>query len=153
MLCLLMASAVVTDHQAKINLDHWIGYLRHGLSTCFYCVASMAFPEELHRKCISHMRPHPSTTSGAEELAERIGEKEEEEEKHEEGRERMEEDDERREDHERRDDGDKRAIKGKVASHLRTEDEKWAENLDTKLRAVLDADVDVALYGGRDIEE
>ena len=115
----------------------------------------MAFPEELHRKCISHMRPHPSTAINAAELADRIGEKEEEEEKHEEGRgERMEEDDERREDHDRREEGEKRPGKGvKIASHLRTEDEKWAENLDTKLRAVLNPDVDVALYGGRDIEE
>lgn len=116
----------------------------------------MAFPEELHRKCISHMRPHPSSTAhtAAADLADRIGEKEDEEEKHEENRaERMEEDEERREDHDRRDEDDKRPSKGKVASHLRTEDEKWAENLDTKLRAVLDPDVDVTLYGGRDIEE
>ncbi|WVQ76941.1 hypothetical protein IAR50_006620 [Cryptococcus sp. DSM 104548] len=44
--------------RAKIILDHWISYLRNGLSTCFYCVCPASFPEELHRKCIGHIRSH-----------------------------------------------------------------------------------------------
>ncbi|ORX34935.1 hypothetical protein BD324DRAFT_633296 [Kockovaella imperatae] len=43
--------------RAKLIADHWISYLRHGLSTCYYCVAPSAFQEELHRKCVSHKRP------------------------------------------------------------------------------------------------
>ncbi|ODO03301.1 hypothetical protein I350_06151 [Cryptococcus amylolentus CBS 6273] len=44
--------------RAKIILDHWISYLRNGLSTCFYCVCPASFPEELHRKCVGHIRSH-----------------------------------------------------------------------------------------------
>ncbi|WVQ91952.1 hypothetical protein IAS59_005760 [Cryptococcus gattii] len=49
--------------KAKIILDQWIAYLRHGLSTCFYCVAPCAFMEELQRKCIAHVRAHPSSST------------------------------------------------------------------------------------------
>ncbi|OXG51481.1 arsenite-resistant protein ASR2 [Cryptococcus neoformans] len=49
--------------KAKIILDQWIAYLRHGLSTCYYCIAPCAFMEELQRKCIAHVRAHPSSST------------------------------------------------------------------------------------------
>ena len=52
-------------NRAKLIADHWISYLRHGLSTCYYCVAPNAFQEELHRKCISHKRPDATTDAAA----------------------------------------------------------------------------------------
>jgi hypothetical protein len=133
-------------------LDQWLGYLRHGLSTCYYCVASQAFPEELHRKCISHMRPHPSTVSESSDHVENQDEREERMDEERVGR--NEEDEARRDEHEAKADREApKATGGKIPNHLKSEDERWAEGLDTKLRAVLDPDVNVVEYGGRDLDE
>ena len=111
----------------------------------------MAFPEELHRKCISHMRAPAAQPSSINEVAEPVrGAEREEDGKDEDDapkRDRYEDDDERQEE-------DRAPGKGRrVLTALRSEDEKFEELLDGKLRAVLDPDVDVTEFGGRDIEE
>lgn len=106
----------------------------------------MAFPEELHRKCISHMRPHPSTTSAE---PESFAEKEEaDEEMNHRGEE---------EDESRRDDEEKRGSTSRRDRERgglqKTEDEKWAETLDSRLRSVLDPEPNLQEFGGRNLEE
>ncbi len=134
--------------QAKVTLDHWISYLRHGLHTCYYCVAPMSFAEELHRKCVAHMRPHPRSKSEIEPIPEADGEMTGEEKR-----------DEEREDAEMREaeDGVRTEVKEKQAPRKqlfppKSQDEKWEEVLDGKLKPLL-GDIDVTDYGGRDIEE
>ena len=107
-------------------LDQWLSYLREGLNTCYFCVAAMSFPEELHRKCIAHVRPHPSLKPEAAQGVD--AEVDGEERKGDAG-------------------GGKKAAPGKTA------DERWEENLDHKLRSVLEEGVDVVEYGGRDVDE
>ncbi|WWC97408.1 hypothetical protein V866_004287 [Kwoniella sp. B9012] len=157
-------------HRAKIILDQWLAYLRHGLATCYYCVAPMSFAEELHRKCIGHMRPHPSTISepSSEEVNEvNGGEPVESEQQPEpedanrngeggedaggdEDRELRETEQQTKEslttfNKEGKEQGKKQFFPQK------TQDEKWAEGLDHKLKPLLE-DVDVVDYGGRDVE-
>jgi hypothetical protein len=123
--------------QAKITLDHYISYLRHGLSTCYYCVSPMAFPEELQRKCIAHRRsPAPATGESA--PTPRGA-----------GAGAGDEDDEDRRD---RDEGLSRPEKERTTTSGKSGDEKWEENLESKLKPLL-GEVDVGEYGGRDIDE
>jgi hypothetical protein len=163
----------LTRRQAKLILDHWISYLRDGLSTCYYCVAPMSFPEELQRKCISHVRPQPDVKpegelevvpevpeaahegengkpSSSEKLAEENGDKEEKADAEERERER----DGDREQREPEAEGDKSGgrERPKKVFAQKSNDEKWSESLDHKIRPLIDA-VDVVDYGGRDIEE
>ena len=160
-------------------LDQWLSYLRHGLHTCYYCVASMSFAEELHRKCIAHIRPNSSvkpeaTTNGADAQApddSKPSADEKPELKTEENPEKADangEQDEKpnaeEEDTERRDgeataDAEKPSIGARERERTKTSgfgqktsDERWEESLDHKLMAML-AEVDATEYGGRDIEE
>lgn len=128
--------------QAKVTLDHYISYLRHGLSTCYYCVSPMSFPEELQRKCIAHMRsPAPSGSGPESAPTPRAGD---------------DEDEDRRD----RDEGLTRSNNvekertGTAAGGGagKSGDEKWEENLESKLKPLL-GEVDVVEYGGRDIDE
>ncbi|WRT63364.1 uncharacterized protein IL334_000269 [Kwoniella shivajii] len=160
-------------HKAKITLDQWLAYLRHGLATCYYCVAPMSFVEELHRKCIGHMRPHPSVkseevdvptetnggaTSGA---AADISAPEAEAEAEEDGQaEGGDEDRELRETEVPSSEQSKPANVDNNGSReqgkkqffpQKTQDEKWAEGLENKIKPLLE-DVDVIDYGGRDPE-
>ncbi|WWC57754.1 uncharacterized protein I303_100289 [Kwoniella dejecticola CBS 10117] len=169
-------------HKAKIVLDQWLAYLRHGLATCYYCVAPMSFAEELHRKCIGHMRPHPSSIPEVENEAEEVeqavdqGRGDEVEPSNgvdgvTESKESEAEDGDRDEDRELRETEqpseanqaqqetngggrERRDGQGPGKKQFfpqKTQDEKWAEGLDHKLRPLL-GEVDVADYGGRDPE-
>ncbi|WWC85480.1 uncharacterized protein L201_000344 [Kwoniella dendrophila CBS 6074] len=156
--------------KSRIILDQWLAYLRHGLATCYYCVAPMSFAEELHRKCIGHMRPHPSTISEIEENAGNNGENVEVNgtanlaETHDAQDRAVDEGDEDRELREtelpteqpNKSNLDSHGAGGKEQGKKqffpqKTQDEKWAEGLDTKIKPLLE-DVDVAEYGGRDVE-
>ena len=66
---------------------------------------------------------------------------------------RDDEKDEGQEDDERRDSGDDRRPRREKSAYQRSEDERWAESLNWRLRPLLDPDVDVLDYGGRDAEE
>lgn len=131
----------VLTTQTKIVLDQYLSYLRHGLNTCYYCVVSTAFPEELQRKCVGHLRS-PEETVTPEDTA-RDGEEEDAK------------------------DGEPAAVEGREADERapreaptkrytypsKTSDERWVENLDLKIRGVVDEDPDVVDFGGRDVED
>ena len=108
----------------------------------------MSFPEELHRKCIGHMRPHsntkPESEANAEGDAEMLGEEKRDEE---------------REDVDLREaeDGGRAEVKERQSSRKslfppKSPDERWVEVLDSRLKPLL-GQVDVTDYCGRDIEE
>lgn len=42
--------------QIKKTLDLYLHYLRSVFHTCYYCLATFSFPEELERKCPTHLR-------------------------------------------------------------------------------------------------
>lgn len=159
--------------QGKLVVDHWISYLRNGLSTCYYCVAPNSFPEELQRKCVAHVRPSmslsipaeaasksepvdPSAGDGTDENARAAAEDAA-------GEDATMAEREDREDEDMRDvAGDDR--EGPVAAEdvksrgqdekrerppARFHEERWAENLEHKIRPLLEQ-VDVTEYGGRD---
>lgn len=137
----------------------------------------MSFPEELQRKCISHLRPNPDVkpegelevvpevpeavaegetgkTLSSEKPAEENGDKEEKADAEERERERdgdRERDRDQREPEAEGDKGGGRERSKKVFAQ-KSNDEKWSESLDHKIRPLIDA-VDVVDYGGRDIEE
>lgn len=125
--------------QAKIVADQWISYLRHGLSTCYYCVASTPFPEELHRKCIGHVRPDSSVKTDIEQTAAEddtkpvAADEDTDPRYNEEGEGRPRE-------------------QSRSKFPQRTADEKWETNLDYKLKPLLE-EVDMIEYGGRDLLE
>nr|XP_019048353.1 hypothetical protein I302_02124 [Kwoniella bestiolae CBS 10118]OCF27283.1 hypothetical protein I302_02124 [Kwoniella bestiolae CBS 10118] len=148
--------------RAKIILDQWLAYLRHGLATCYYCVAPMSFAEELHRKCIGHMRPHPSTISEppVEEVNGGPGPGPGPEPVEAEPQPQVEEGAEGDEDRELREneqpkesvkEGREHGYGKKQFFPQKTQDEKWAEGLDHKLGPLL-GEVDLVDYGGRDVE-
>lgn len=165
--------------QAKLIADHWISYLRNGLSTCYYCVAPNSFPEELQRKCVAHVRP-PMEVSGsagpgpvADEAASAdapaVDDAAAAEAQHAgsaapDSGGAPERDD--REDVDMREAvGDERDVaaadddaKGRSGDgkrdrpSARFHEERWAENLEHKIRPLLEQ-VDVTEYGGRDPDE
>ncbi|KAK8844554.1 hypothetical protein IAR55_006401 [Kwoniella newhampshirensis] len=154
------------DHvrKAKAVLDQWIAYLRHGLSTCYYCVAPTSFPEELHRKCIGHMRSRPSDkshvdlepineTNGKDEVPGHKAGGESDERKIAVGGEDLREERESRDQDDRSDDRSRLVPTEKKALVFpqKTQDEKWVESLDLKIKPLI-GEVDVADYGGRDPE-
>lgn len=119
--------------------DQWIAYLRHGLSTCYYCVAPSPFQEELHRKCIGHVRPDSSkyteseTAQTSDEAKPAVeGGDEDSDARHVEDREFR--------------------PSAKVKFPQKTGDEKWEGNLDTKIKPLI-GEYDLAEYGGRDLQE
>lgn len=130
------------DCQAKLVLDQWLSYLRNGLSTCYYCVAPSAFPEELQRKCILHLRPQWTPGSSDETSTEHqdhkpsVGDDEDADNRYDGG------------------DRDAHANQGKSRTTFpqKTHDERWELSLDHKLEPLL-GPVDVVEYGGRDLQE
>ncbi|RXK40727.1 hypothetical protein M231_01979 [Tremella mesenterica] len=165
--------------KAKIILDQWISYLRNGLSTCYYCVAPMVFPEELQRKCIAHMRPRileppelasnkeasnsptPEFKDAKEELDVKMETENGEVPSNGVKAEPMDVSGIAGEEPERevRDDEtklvDSPMKKSKLHDRLapkRSSDERWVESLETKLKPLL-GEVNVTEYGGRDLEE
>jgi len=127
--------------QAKLVLDQWLSYLRNGLSTCYYCVAPSAFPEELQRKCILHLRPRYTPGSSDDITTELPDQKPE-------GLD---------EDTDNRYEGGDRDVqanqgKSKTAFPQKTGDERWELSLDHKLEPLL-GPVDLVEYGGRDLQE
>ncbi|OCF43077.1 hypothetical protein I317_03046 [Kwoniella heveanensis CBS 569] len=154
--------------KAKVIVDQWIAYLRHGLSTCYYCVAPMSFAEELHRKCIGHMRPHPSVKSDTEEVDAAIDANDNAaaETKTEDAPVERAASEEGEEDRELRDSDDRDRDQTTKAAQSeagvpqqkrtsffpqKTQEEKWIDGLEVKLRPLL-GEVDVVEYGGRDVE-
>jgi hypothetical protein len=141
-----------TNPQAKITLDQYLSYLRHGLNTCYYCVVPTAFPEELQRKCVGHQRAKPEPVS-----AEIVGEPEAERER---GDEEAREDKPAEGEDEARDVGERRdsataapqATNKKYTFPTKSNDEVWVDKLDLRVRALVE-DVDVVDYCGRDIED
>ena len=144
--CTVILTRIAT--KATIVLDQWLSYLRHGLSTCYYCVAPMSFAEELHRKCIGHMRPHlntkPELETNPEGDAEMLGEEKRDEE---------------REDVDLREgeDGGRAEVKERQSSRKslfppKSPDERWVEVQDSRSKPLL-GQVDVTDYCGRDVEE
>ncbi|WVR03221.1 hypothetical protein IAU60_000212 [Kwoniella sp. DSM 27419] len=154
----------------KVIVDQWLAYLRHGLSTCYYCVAPMSFAEELQRKCIGHLRAPATVKAEREEktggdapeeatgiAADRANDGETETHGAEEG-----DNDEDRETRDA-DDRDREAKPtngggGGVQQQKRTsffpqktQDEKWVEGLEIKIKPLL-GEVDIVEYGGRDPE-
>ncbi|KAL7420146.1 hypothetical protein Q5752_005112 [Cryptotrichosporon argae] len=119
--------------QTKSALDLWIAYLRYGLHTCFYCLAPCSFAEELHRKCIAHVRSPPERDD-----QDKID-------KEERGADRGDERDERD-----RDERDPKADR-RPAPNSKSSDERWLELFDNKFRAMVKGDV--ADAGGRDVAE
>ena len=107
----------------------------------------MSFAEELQRKCIAHMRPHPDARP-EEPLPEGDGEMIHEEKRDED---REEADVREAEDGGRAEVKEKRAPK-KTPFPLKSQSEKWEETLDWKIKPLL-GNVDVVEYGGRDVEE
>ncbi|WWD22896.1 hypothetical protein CI109_107391 [Kwoniella shandongensis] len=151
--------------KAKTVLDQWISYLRNGLSTCYYCVAPTSFAEELHRKCIGHVRPHPSVKQQHHEL-EAVPETEVKAETEQAEADPNAEDvkpprdgEDQNEDRELRDQEDRsgdrsRRMPGERKAPIfpqKTQEEKWVESLDLKIKPLL-GEVDIADYGGRDLE-
>jgi hypothetical protein len=126
--------------QAKITLDQYMSYLRNALNTCYYCVVPTAFPEELQRKCVQHLRapeeapaPEESGRDGEEEMKEAEGTAAE-------GREAEE--------------SAPRETQNKRYTYpSKSSEERWVENLDLKVRGIIEEDPDVVEYGGRDIED
>ena len=105
-----------------------------------------SFPEELHRKCIAHRRPHPSASSEtggpAPDGEELNGD-----------REPRDEDLDTRETHdEGKVESREKQPQKRILFPVKTADEKWEEGLDSKLSPLL-GEVDVVDYGGRDIDE
>ncbi|WVO18178.1 hypothetical protein L204_105881 [Cryptococcus depauperatus] len=166
--------------KAKIILDQWISYLRHGLSTCYYCVSPCSFAEELHRKCIAHVRAHPSASQPQQNAHIEGHDEHQDESVHRNGeidqRESIElttienEDLEVRnedgdEDREMRDARDTATLKEndlgqktperrvkKMIFPQKTIEEKWLEAHEMKIAPLL-GDVDVKEYGGRNPED
>ncbi|ORY30788.1 hypothetical protein BCR39DRAFT_528324 [Naematelia encephala] len=142
--------------KAKVVADHWISFLRTGLSTCYYCVAPMAFSEELHRKCIAHFRPSP--TDKPADALESVQEANEEIPKETEGAtngrgDHDEEDGDKRDADDTRVEEAERIRDAKRASFpSKSSDEKWEETLDLKLQPLLET-VNPVEFGGKDIEE
>lgn len=48
----------------KLALDMYLQYLRTTFHTCFYCLFSGDFPEELTRRCIKHVRRNVASHPG-----------------------------------------------------------------------------------------
>ncbi|KAL1408935.1 hypothetical protein Q8F55_005749 [Vanrija albida] len=140
--------------RAKVTLDQYLAYLRNGLSTCYYCVVPTAFPEELQRKCVGHVRAQPEESSASEEKTrgEENGRGEEPKADGEGDLEAHEGDEATRE---RRDSAAKAEGngKGRYTYPSKSNEDKWIENLDLRARALIEDDVDVVEYGGRDIED
>lgn len=136
---------VKANPQAKITLDQWISYLRHGLHTCYYCVAPFSYAEELQRKCVAHVRL-PSPIAPVESMREeelRGEDREEKQEMADEAPEKAEEAQEK---------PDKPETRDRLPTHHRTNEEKWGDALDHRIAPLID-EVDVVEYCGRDIEE
>lgn len=139
--------------KAKITLDQYLSYLRHGLTTCYYCVVPTAFPEELQRKCVAHLRapledaepPAEEEKEGEEDRAEDKGESKEDSAEGE----AQDGEAEAREGEAR----ERREVQSKRFTFpTKSNDERWVENLDLRVRGLLE-EVDVIEYGGRDIED
>lgn len=125
--------------QAKITLDQYMSYLRNALNSCYYCVVPTAFPEELQRKCVQHLRA-PEEPSAPED-SRRDGEEETKEEgTAAEGRETEES-------------APREAPSKRYTYPSKSSEERWVENLDLKVRGIIDEDPDVVEYGGRDVED
>ncbi len=135
--CLLK---VKLTSQAKITLDQYMSYLRNALNTCYYCVVPTAFPEELQRKCVQHLRA-PDETSAPEES----GRDGEEETKEAEGT--------AAEGREAEESAPRETQNKRYTYPSKSSEERWVENLDLKVRGIIDEDPDVVEYGGRDIED
>jgi len=144
------------NNQAKITLDQYLSYLRHGLNTCYYCVVPTAFPEELQRKCVGHQRAKPEPVVAETTVAEPENERDEENRGEDkpapaEGEEAAESRE--PEDAPRRDSATApQATSKKYTFPTKSNDELWVEKLDLKVRALIE-DVDVVDYCGRDIED
>ncbi|BEJ09479.1 hypothetical protein CcaverHIS641_0603940 [Cutaneotrichosporon cavernicola] len=126
--------------KAKITLDQYMSYLRNALNSCYYCVVPTAFPEELQRKCVQHLRA-PEEASAPEES----GRDGEEETKEAEGT--------GAEGREVEETAAREAPSKRYTYPSKSSEERWVENLDLKVRGVIDEDPDVVEYGGRDIED
>ena len=127
----------------------------------------MSFPEELYRKCIAHMRPHPSDKATEVNL-DVVPEEEEKEDINGTDEKPVRVGDEEDEDRRDVEDGARHEGKGvqkekKVGNGggggasggvyaVKSSNEKWEEVVDNKLRPLLE-NVDVTEYGGRDPEK
>lgn len=133
--------------QAKISLDQYIAYLRHGLSTCYYCVVPTSFPEELHRKCVGHIRARAD---------EGEGENGHDRDRDERDRSEVKNDDEHADHHDNNEGDERDRREGPTSKRYtfptKSNDERWIETLDLKVRSLIE-DVNVADYGGRDLDE
>ncbi|KAK4686837.1 hypothetical protein P7C73_g3283, partial [Tremellales sp. Uapishka_1] len=136
-------------HKAKIIVDQWISYLRTGLSTCYYCVAPMSFPDELQRKCIGHLRADEeleTVPEGDEPHKDVDGDGDD--------RETRGKEDKRDEAKERRDEAKERRDEAKERRAINSANgnEKWIEAFEMKIKPLFES-VNVVDYGGRDIDE
>ena len=59
-----VAATLQNERFEKLALDLYIHYLRTAFHTCFYCLFSGDFPEELSRKCVKHVRRNPASPPG-----------------------------------------------------------------------------------------
>lgn len=174
---MLLRSKILADPQAKLILDHWISYLRNGLSTCYYCVAPMCFAEELQRKCVGHVRLPIPPKDDLDTLPEdtKMGEGNGEDgngdlraELEKAGEEVDMEDRDRRDagagtgagvgsgaagvDVSGRREGESKSNRERGRGRGQSQEERWEEYLDYKLGPMV-GEVDVVEYGGKDMEE
>ncbi|KZT20651.1 hypothetical protein NEOLEDRAFT_1140488 [Neolentinus lepideus HHB14362 ss-1] len=125
-----------------IALDLYLAYLRAAFNTCYYCAVVTDHVEELHRKCIKHVRKPMSKS-----LLEEIKAAEAEKVKKEETVEETEEDKEKDKEPMNRD-------KPAENRDWKRNDERWLEWLDSKVALLINRDsVDPRDYGGKSYEE
>ncbi|THH33570.1 hypothetical protein EUX98_g514 [Antrodiella citrinella] len=129
----------VEAKRTVIALDLYIAYLRAAFHTCYYCAVVTDHLEELHRKCVKHVRKPLSTVVKQESRAQDANNSEvvaEGDVKEEEQKEKF-----PREKH-------------PDSKDWRRNDERWLEWLDSKIALLIDrSNVDPRDYGGKHPDE
>ncbi|EAU80560.1 hypothetical protein CC1G_09957 [Coprinopsis cinerea okayama7 len=124
-----------------VSLDLYLAYLRAAFHTCYYCAVTTDHVEELHRKCVKHLRKTPVDTSSerAKGVEGEGGEKEQ-------GK-----------GDSKDDGGDRKDSKSSGPASDKKEgrnDDRWLEWLDSKVALLIDrGGVDPRDYGGKSYEE
>ncbi|KAI0080659.1 hypothetical protein K474DRAFT_1657465 [Panus rudis PR-1116 ss-1] len=133
--------------QAKrtvISLDLYLAYLRSAFNTCYYCAVVTDHVEELHRKCVKHVRKPLSKVSEP-----KIAEVKTEQKDGSEG-DAMKVD----EDKEKEKDAPKEKATEKDTRDWKRNDDRWLEWLDSKIALLINRNgVDPRDYGGKSYDE
>lgn len=148
-----------------VSLDMYLAYLRAAFHTCYYCAVVTDHLEELHRKCVKHMRkPLSKLLIDEIKAAEAERDKLDKEQKDEDGKAVDEGDTEERSKNKDKEtkrvearDWKRNGTSALLCFHIFlfiSTDERWLDWLDSKVALLINRDnVDPREYGGKSYEE